>query len=205
MSRESSTPAPLTQARPILLASGSPRRREILANLGIPFEARAVDVDESILSNENAAAYLSRVVLSKLRAAQAPAHCGGVLEADTSVIDTGAILGKPTSRDEAEQMIARLSGRTHEVWTRFAIGTASTPSESLHEETVITRVTFRRLPRGRVKAYVASGEGDDKAGAYAVQGLGAGIVSRIEGSYTNVVGLPACELVVALEALGLLP
>lgn len=102
-------------------------------------------------------------------------------------------------------MIARLAGRTHEVWTRFAIGAAEAPARTLHEETVSTRVTFRPLTSERVRAYVASGEGMDKAGAYAIQGRGAGLVSRIEGSYSNVVGLPACEVMVALERLGLWP
>ena len=125
-----------------------------------------------------------------------------VLVADTSVIDEATILGKPASNDEAEAMIARLAGKTHEVWTRFAIGAPEAPARSLHEETVMTRVTFRSLTSERVRAYVASGEGTDKAGGYAVQGRGAGLVARIEGSYSNVVGLPACEVMVALERLG---
>jgi septum formation protein len=127
-----------------------------------------------------------------------------VLVADTSVIDGDSILGKPGSVAEAEEMIARLAGRTHEVWTRFAIGAPRAPTEALHEETVVTRVTFRALSTAGIRAYASSGEGMDKAGAYAVQGLGAGLVSRIDGSYTNVVGLPACELVQALERLGLI-
>jgi septum formation protein len=106
-------------------------------------------------------------------------------------------------------MIARLAGRTHEVWTRFAIGRVEgDPNREVrlaHAETVITRVTFRALTPARIRAYAESGEGLDKAGGYAVQGLGAGIVARVEGSYTNVVGLPACELLVALEELGLAP
>jgi septum formation protein len=131
--------------------------------------------------------------------------------ADTSVIDGVTILGKPADLAEAEAMIARLAGRTHEVWTRFAIGRVEpidAPERAVviaHEETVVTRVTFRALSTAQVRAYATTGEGLDKAGGYAVQGLGAGIVARIEGSYTNVVGLPACELLVALEALGLAP
>jgi septum formation protein len=101
-------------------------------------------------------------------------------------------------------MIARLAGATHEVHTRFAIGLAASPSDEAHAETVVTRVTFRPLSNDRIRAYAASGEGKDKAGAYAVQGRGAALVSRIEGSYSNVVGLPACEVMVALERLGLL-
>lgn len=207
-------PAPpkLHEARPLLLASGSPRRREILANLGIPAIVRAVHVDEAVLPGEAAEAYLARIVAAKLAVASAlftqhedVVRAGAVLVADTSVIDGEAILGKPASREEAEAMIARLAGRTHEVWTRFAIGAPEHPARTLHEQTVKTRVSFRPLDADQVRAYVASGEGMDKAGAYAVQGRGAGLVSRVEGSYSCVVGLPACELVVALERLGLAP
>jgi septum formation protein len=216
--------SPLSEAEPLLLASGSPRRREILQNLGIPTLVTAVDIDESVLPDEAADAYLVRVVASKLTTASKPftkgdkgtrgdtlqgvniaSAAGAVLVADTSVIDDGAILGKPGSKEEAEEMIARLAGRTHEVWTRFAIGAPEAPARTLHEETVKTRVTFRALTSERVRAYVASGEGTDKAGAYAIQGRGAGIVARIEGSYSNVVGLPACEVMIALERLGLWP
>jgi len=194
----------------ILLASGSPRRREILDNLGISFEVHVAGADESLAIGESAAAYMERVVRAKLAAACASdgaplARARAVLVADTSVIDAGAILGKPGDVDEAEAMIARLAGRTHEVWTRFAVGESAREMRVLHEETVVTRVTFRSLTPARIRAYAESGEGMDKAGAYAVQGRGAGLVARIEGSYTNVVGLPACEVLVALEGLGLAP
>jgi septum formation protein len=205
-------PARLTEASPLLLASGSPRRREILSKLRIPIVVRAASADESTRPGEPAAAYLERVVRAKLEAACALvgaepelARAAAILVADTSVIVEGDVLGKPESTREAEAMIARLAGRTHEVWTRFAIGAAGVRASSLREETVATRVTFRPLTPARVRAYAESGEGLDKAGGYAVQGLGAALVSRIEGSYTNVVGLPACEVVVALEELGLLP
>jgi septum formation protein len=205
----------------LLLGSGSPRRREILANLRVPFVVHVAAADETVHEGEAPPAYLERVVLAKLRAVAgvyAPGSramedvraTSAVLVADTSVIDDGAILGKPADADEAETMIARLAGRTHEVWTRFAIGRVAgadtsegSDVELAHAETVITRVTFRALTPARIRAYAESGEGLDKAGGYAVQGLGAGIVARIEGSYTNVVGLPACELIVALEELGL--
>jgi septum formation protein len=203
----------LSADKPLLLASGSPRRREILDNLRIPHVVRAASADESTRDGEGAPAYMERVTLAKLEGAcgmfagppSEIASATAVLVADTSVIESGAILGKPGSVEEAEAMIARLAGKTHEVWTRFAIGTPEPRASVLHAETVVTRVTFRDLSAARVRAYAASGEGTDKAGAYAVQGLGAGLVSRIEGSYTNVVGLPACEVVVALERLGLLP
>lgn len=214
----------LSEAEPLLLASGSPRRREILANLGVPTLVTPIDVDERVLGAEPADAYLVRIVASKLSAASKPfvktaraergdtlqginiaAAAGAVLVADTSVIDEGKILGKPGSKEEGEEMIGRLAGRTHEVWTRFAIGAPEHPARCLHEETVKTKVTFRPLTSERVRAYVASGEGGDKAGGYAVQGRGAGLVARIDGSYSNVVGLPACEVMVALERLGLWP
>lgn len=200
----------------LLLGSGSPRRREILANLRIPAVVHVAGADESTRAGEGAAAYLERVVRAKLAAVStvyAPAspaseevrRTAAVLVADTSVIDEGAILGKPADVDEAEAMIARLAGRTHEVWTRFAVGSPTEAARVLHEETVVTRVTFRPLTAARIRAYAESGEGMDKAGAYAVQGLGAGLVATIHGSYTNVVGLPACEVLVALEELGLAP
>jgi septum formation protein len=214
----------LTEGSPLLLASASPRRREILQQLRIPHLVSAPSgVDESVAPGEHAGAYLERVVRAKLSAAcvvfgpreaamgdtlrgvDVAAASAAVLVADTSVIVDGAILGKPESLVEAESMIARLAGRTHEVWTRFAIGAATNEGKVLHSETVVTRVTFRALTPDRIRRYAESGEGDDKAGAYAVQGLGAALVARIEGSYSNVVGLPATEVVVALENLGLLP
>lgn len=217
------SPSPRTSAEEpgispvLLLGSGSPRRREILANLRIPAVVHVAGADESTRSGEGAGAYLERVVLAKL-AAVAIVYAPGsalatdairatraVLVADTSVIHGGAILGKPADADEAEMMIARLAGRTHEVWTRFALGTPEVESRVLHAQTVVTHVTFRALTPARIRAYAESGEGLDKAGAYAVQGLGAGLVAAIEGSYTNVVGLPACEVLVALEGLGLAP
>lgn len=206
----SSPSAPRAPRIAVLLASGSPRRREILDNLGISFEVHVAATDESIAPGEQAATYLERVVRAKLAAVCASegaplAKVRAVLVADTSVIDGGTILGKPADVDEAEVMIARLAGRTHEVWTRFAIGESVREVRVLHEETVITRVTFRALTPARIRAYAESGEGLDKAGAYAVQGRGAGLVARVEGSYTNVVGLPACEVLVALEGLGLAP
>lgn len=215
--------SPLSDGEPLLLASASPRRREILQHLGVPALVSKIEVDEDVLPGEAPDAYLVRVVAAKLalaanKAFASPANdkrgdtlqavniasaAGAILVADTSVIDGDEILGKPENDDHAEKMITQLAGRTHEVWTRFAIGGASHPARTLHEETVKTKVTFRALTSEQVRAYVASGEGKDKAGAYAVQGRGAGLVSRIDGSYSNVVGLPACEVMVALERLGL--
>jgi septum formation protein len=210
----------------LLLGSQSPRRAEILQSLRVPYVVRTADVDETVLPGERPGAYLERVVAAKLRAVHASAgdlamSCRAILVADTSVIlpgsassrggsvaslghpaDGDAILGKPASVDEAAAMTERLAGRAHQVMTRFAIG-AMDDGRPLHAETVTTRVVFRPLTREQARAYAESREGLDKAGAYAVQGLGGALVSQIEGSYSNVVGLPACELAVALERLGL--
>ena len=198
----------VSSSTPLVLGSASPRRREILERARVPVVVVTAEVDETPAVGEAPDAYLARVVLAKLDAVRgmlspdrlriAPA----VLAADTSVIDRDAILGKPASEAEAQAMIERLSGRTHMVKTRFAI---ADPSSGVvrHAETVSTSVTFRSLSTEDARGYAASGEGRDKAGGYAIQGLGASFVLRIEGSYTNVVGLPACEVVVALERLGL--
>jgi septum formation protein len=176
--------------------------------LRVPFVVAVADADESVRAAEEADAYLARVVLAKLEAVRAKAgfdpRAVAILVADTSVIVDGAILGKPSSDDEGLAMIERLAGRTHEVHTRFAIGSTRAGEALMHEETAVTRVTFRALAPGEARAYAATGEGRDKAGGYAVQGLGASFTARIDGSYTNVVGLPACEVTVALRAVGLL-
>ena len=200
---------PLVSGSPLVLGSGSPRRREILESLRVPFVVRVADADESVHPGELAGAYLERVALAKLDAVRAKLLAASdapsaiaILVADTSVIVDGAILGKPRDDDDGLAMIERLAGRTHEVHTRFALAPVA-GTEVLHAETVITRVTFRALLDGEARAYVASGEGRDKAGGYAVQGLGASFTQRIDGSYTNVVGLPACEVFVALRRHGL--
>ncbi len=188
----------------LVLGSASPRRREILERLRVPFVVVAGTADETVFAGERVAEYLDRVVLLKLEAVRTILGAGlaggarAILVADTSVVDGVATLGKPRDAGEARGMIERLAGRTHEVHTRFALARSGAPA-TLHAETVVTRVTFRRLAPEEIDAYAACGEGMDKAGGYAVQGLAAGFVTRIEGSYTNVVGLPACEVVVALR------
>ncbi|MEO8877153.1 MAG: Maf family protein, partial [Polyangiaceae bacterium] len=148
--------------------------------------------------------YLERVVNAKLGSVakdlEPGVHAFAIVAADTVVTIGGEILGKPRDRADSARMIAQLSGQPHAVLTRFAIG--GLDGKILHEETVTTTVTFRKMTDAEQQHYVASGEGDDKAGAYAVQGKGAAFVSKIDGSYANVVGLPVCELVVALHSLG---
>jgi len=194
-----------SSATPLVLGSGSPRRREILTSLGVPFVVRVPDADEAVRADEAVDAYLARVVRAKLaevrRTITAADRAAAILVADTSVVLDDEILGKPADEAEARAMIARLAGRAHEVHTRFAIGALE--GAPLHEETVVTRVTFRAIDDGEARAYAATGEGMDKAGGYAVQGRASAFVSRIEGSYGAVVGLPACEVAVALKRLGL--
>jgi septum formation protein len=198
-------PTLLSEAHPLLLGSASPRRREILASLRIPCLVLPADIDEGTQLGERPEPYLERVVSAKRTAVHARARetvFGAVLVADTSVTLGDEILGKPADVEEAERMLGRLSGREHRVLTRYALGL---PDGSLvAERTVTSRVWLRAASGSELRGYAATGEGLDKAGAYAVQGLGAFLVERIEGSYSNVVGLPACELVVDLRDAGLL-
>jgi len=196
-----------TAATPLVLGSGSPRRKEILTSLGVPFVVRVGDADETVAAGEAAPAYLERLVPSKLASivrkleADVARTAPCILVADTTVVVDGAILGKPETLEERHAMIARLAGRTHEVMTRFLL--ASTAGEIAHAETVTTKVTFRAITDSEARAYAASGEGADKAGGYAIQGRAAGFAERIDGSYSCVVGLPACQVDVALRRLGI--
>jgi septum formation protein len=198
----------IDQDYPLVLGSKSPRRREMLQTLGIPFRVVPADVDERILTAERPAPYLERIIADKYRSAAMASgdmDLGALLVADTIVLLDGEILGKPAGVDDAERMLSRLSGRAHEVWTRFAVGCpVGGQGQVTHAETVSSMVWFRRLDADQISGYAKSGEGLDKAGAYAVQGLGSFAVSRIEGSYSNVVGLPVCEVVTALGRTGLL-
>jgi septum formation protein len=196
---------------PLLLASASPRRREILQTLGVPHVVAPASVDETRKRGETPDRYLERIVGDKRDAARAvydPKKHRGLLVADTSVIvdagrggGRGRVLGKPEDDADARSMIRALAGRAHEVHTRFCVFCA----RGEVAQTVRTKVYFRPLDEARIARYVATGEGRDKAGAYAIQGIGAALVKKIHGSYTNVVGLPACEVMLALEKLGLSP
>jgi len=172
---------------------------------GLPFVVRGAAVDESFWVGESPSAYLTRIVQSKLDAVRSRELdvSGVVLVADTIVIaPEGALMGKPADGAEAVAMLERLSGGVHWVMTGFMLGDADPRSEPAHFETVTTAVKFRHLRRGEGRAYAATSEGSDKAGGYAIQGRAAAFVERIDGSYTNVVGLPMCELFTALWELG---
>lgn len=187
---------------PIVLASASPRRREILTLLGVPFEAHAMDVDESPEPGELASALGLRIARKKVEAGAARFGEGRfVLAADTVVDVDGVGLGKPDDDADACRMLGLLGGRDHQVRTAVALahGGEVTVIES------VTEVRFRPLDVGTIERYVASGEGRDKAGAYAMQGLGAALVVSIAGSSSNVIGLPAAETIDLLVRRGALP
>jgi septum formation protein len=169
----------------LVLASQSPRRSEILRQAGIPFIVRAVDVDETPEAGEGARGYVERLAVAKALAAEAgPAET--VLAADTTVTIDGALLGKPADAADARRMISMLSGRRHEVLT----GICLRKGDSLISDCATTAVWFHALSGEEIDEYVASGEPEGKAGAYAIQGLASKFVDRIEGCYFNVMGLP---------------
>lgn len=191
---------------PLVLGSGSPRRRELISALDLPFRVLAADIDETRRPNEPALTYLTRIVDDKLRAVRArvgDAPHAAILVADTSVVVDGDVLGKPSDRGDAARLFSRLVGRAHQVYTRYAVGLPGAEGASV-ARTVGTHVHVRAASAAEVEAYAATGEGLDKAGAYAVQGIGGFFIERLDGSYSNVVGLPACELLLDLRALGLL-
>jgi septum formation protein len=188
----------------LVLASASPRRREILSQLGIAFRVVPGSVDEARGASEEPESYARRMAGAKAgevaRRLRSESPAPFVLGADTIVVVGGAVLGKPGSTTDAEAMLRRLSGRSHTVVTAVALRRAG--SEYRDETAVATRVTFRELGNETVARYAASGEGGDKAGSYAIQGLGAGLVLEIDGSYSNVVGLPAAQTLELLQRAG---
>ena len=175
-------PAP----RRLVLASASPRRAELLTTLGLRFDVRTADVDESVHDREAPSAYVERVALAKAAAIAAADTDALVVAADTTVVLDGRILGKPADADAACAMLDRLSGRAHEVLTGVAVARGS----DVHGIVEVSRVWFRSLGRAEIEDYVATGEPLDKAGSYAIQGLGGAFVERTEGSWDNIVGLP---------------
>ncbi len=188
----------------LILASQSPRRKELLTQLGYKFSCQSADVDESILANESPQAYVQRVATAKAQAIftqLAPVQQANsvVLAADTSVIVEQSILGKPQHFQDFETMFAALSNREHTVLTAIS-------AQNYHQLTtklISTKVFFKRLTTAEIQAYWQTGEPQDKAGGYGIQGLGGQFITRIEGSYSAVVGLPLYETVELLTQFGL--
>lgn len=176
----------------LYLASSSPRRRELLTQIGLSFHLVSGNIDETPQDAETPAAYVERLARGKALAgltmlAQRPDVC--VLGADTAVVLDGRILGKPVDREDSLAMLRALSGRQHQVLTAVAVA----DRDRCEVRVVASSVSFRRICEAEAEAYWATGEPQDKAGGYAIQGLAAIFVSRVEGSYSAVVGLPLCE------------
>lgn len=188
------------KTKAIILASNSPRRRDLLRQIGVDFTVDPADVDESALPNEQPETHAIRLALEKARVVAARAGSGIVIAADTIVVLDNKILGKPADARDAERMLQMLSGRMHSVITGLAVMDAAT-GETLTRASV-TRVWFRSLGSREIAAYVATGEPIDKAGAYGIQERGALLVERIDGCYTNVVGLPLSLLGELLRSFG---
>jgi len=184
----------------VILASASPRRSSLLRQLGVQFTTAPADVDESVCPGETPEQYAGRLSLDKARAAAVTAGEGIVIAADTIVILKNEILGKPSNAQDAVRMLSMLSGKTHLVMTALTVLDAATGKTMTRLSR--TKVTFHRLTAEEIASYVRTGEPHDKAGAYGIQGKGALLVSRIEGCYFNVVGLPLSILGEMLEEFG---
>jgi septum formation protein len=192
----------ITPQHPLILGSASPRRREILEGLGLPLVVLPGAALEQAWQGQNPEDHVAQVVEAKLEAVAGRLggwSFGAVLVADTIVVVGTEVLGKPDSVADAERLLGLLVGRTHTVLTRYAIAGPGDPRTPLVARTVRSEVTMRAATSDEIARYALTGEGLDKAGAYAAQGIGCFLVERITGSYTNVVGLPACEVVLDLR------
>ncbi len=185
----------------LILASRSPRRRQLLEQLGLKFAVVVSDLMETVMGNQDVNQLVEDIALNKAKSVAASTGRGVVIGADTLVVLDGQPLGKPETYDEARQMLTMLSGRTHRVITGVAV--VQVPSGKVLVDSVTTKVKFRRLSSEEITAYLDTGEYCDKAGAYAIQGLGSVLVEEIEGCYFNVVGLPLARLAGMLGELGI--
>jgi septum formation protein len=184
----------------LILASSSPRRRELLDLLGLSFRVVPSSIDETLMDGEAPEAHVQRLARAKAHdvAQKVPGYW--VIGADTIVVLGDRILGKPLDGDDARAMLSLLADRTHRVYTGYALTHHGFP-EKERVRCVCSKVSMRNLSAEEIDGYVNSGEPMDKAGAYAIQGIGAAIVSTVAGSYTNVVGLPLCEVAADLQEL----
>lgn len=185
----------------LYLASASPRRRELLTQIGVPFRLLSISLDETPLPAESADLYVQRLAREKALAGRQLVldEPAAVLGADTAVVIGERILGKPADRDEGLRMLKALSGREHRVLTAVALATGDTCEVRL----VTSWVRFRHISPTEAEAYWASGEPCDKAGGYGIQGWGAVFVAELRGSYSGVVGLPLCETAQLLDGAGI--
>ncbi|ABO51060.1 maf protein [Desulforamulus reducens MI-1] len=186
--------------RPIILASASPRRQELLKNLGLEFEVQVSDVDENLEENISSGQLVEKLAERKAAAVALIRTQGLVIGADTIVVLGDKPLGKPTNREEAVQMLSNLQGKSHEVFTGLAVIDASTGQRVVTHQ--VTEVNFKTLTKDQIERYVDTGEPMDKAGGYAVQGLASIFIDSIRGCYFSVVGLPISKLADALRMFG---
>ena len=189
----------MSESKPLILASASPRRAELLRQIGVPFEVFVSNVDESRHRGESADDYVRRLARSKAAAGRRPGRL--TLGADTAVVLDGAILGKPRNESDGVAMLRALGGHGHSVLT----GVCLTDGEAFKSRVITTEVWFRPISKTLATAYWRTGEGADKAGGYGIQGIGGIFVTRIEGSYSAVVGLPLAETEELLNAFGFDP
>ena len=192
----------MTDSPKIVLASASPRRVELLRSAGISVSVRPSNIEESPFPDETPEAHAVRLARDKARDVASPDTGRFFIGADTIVVCGDEIMGKPRDAADAERMLRRLSGAAHRVITGYAVIDVASSREIT--EAVSTMVFFKELRDEEIRSYIASGCPFDKAGAYAIQGDAAHMIRKIEGSYTNVVGLPLCEVVEALHTLGAL-
>ncbi len=193
----------LPSDRSLVLASGSPRRRELLKSAGLTFAVRAANIDETPLPGESPTSYVRRLSFEKAAAAMESPLAGRgdvVIAADTTVEVRGRILEKPVDDDDARRMLRSLSGRSHHVHTGVTVSIADHGARRSTTIVVSTDVVFDDLTDEVIDWYVATGEADDKAGAYGIQGAAAAFVERIDGSVTNVIGLPLAETLATLRS-----
>ncbi|MFA6220862.1 MAG: Maf family protein [Desulfomonilaceae bacterium] len=186
----------------LVLASSSPRRKELLKSIKVPFVVVPAEIDELARDGEEPEAHVQRLAHEKASEISKKYRDSWVLGADTIVVIDGRILGKPHDRAEAVKMLSILSGRTHIVFTGYAIINSCYPEMKIVSY-ARSEVFIRTLSKAEIQGYVLTGEPMDKAGAYAIQDVGAAIVERVYGSYTNVVGLPLCEVARDFKKLGI--
>jgi septum formation protein len=185
----------------IILASSSPRRRELLSALGMPFEVIAPDIDETLMDGEKPVEFCIRASYDKAHAIAQHHTEAIVLGADTVVVVDNTVLGKPENKTEAAKFLTMLQGRSHDVFTGYSIIEKS--KEKSISKVIHSKVYFRDMTAEEISWYISTGEPMDKAGAYGLQGIGALFVDKIEGSYTNVIGLPLSDVYEDLKNLGI--
>jgi len=191
---------PINKNNPLVLASISPRRRAILKQIGIPFESAGSMIEETLYEGMQPADIACRMAVRKVESVQNIYNNRWILGADTIVVSNKKIFGKPKDSIECQEMLLRLKGKTHKVITGFCIHDPG--RKTVHLEAVMTKVKIKELSEIEIETYIKTGEPFGKAGAYAIQGIGSFMIEQINGSYTNVVGLPVCEVISALIKCG---